>query len=68
MLPGLIQEITNRLALHHNINGNVTVVTTQGNFNAQGAVANNANNGNVLVILHGGHYYFTQAPDLAEHN
>lgn len=65
MLPGLIQEITNRLALHHNINGNVTVVTTQGNFNAQGAVANNANNGNVLVILHGGHYYFTQAPDLA---
>lgn len=68
MLPGLIQEILNRLILlDHNINGNVTVVTTQGNYDAQGAVANNANNGNVLVILHGGHYYFTRAANLAHH-
>ncbi|GAB3431854.1 hypothetical protein GCM10027320_13220 [Massilia solisilvae] len=66
MLPGLIQEIANRLRLAgHNLNGTVTVVTTQGNYNAQGAVANNANHGNVLVILHGGHYYFTQAANLA---
>jgi hypothetical protein len=67
MLPGLIQEITNQLMQGgHNVNGNVTVVTTQGNYSAQGAVANNANNGNVLVILHGGHYYFTQAAPAQE--
>lgn len=68
MLPGLIQEITNRLIQQGlQINGNVTVVTTDGNFNAQGGVANNANDGNVLVILHGGHYYFTQQQKI-KHN
>lgn len=60
MLPALIQEITNRLiAMGATVNGSVTVVSTEGNFNAQGAVGGDVHAGNVLVILYGGHYYFT---------